>query len=78
LALLEKVKHVHFIGIGGYGMSALALILLKKGYLVSGSDIRDSSLTTSLVEAGAEVVIGHRKENIEVIIPKRRRLPAVG
>jgi UDP-N-acetylmuramate--alanine ligase len=65
LALLEKVKHVHFIGIGGYGMSALALILLKKGYRVSGSDIRDSSLTTSLVEAGAEVVIGHRKENID-------------
>jgi UDP-N-acetylmuramate--alanine ligase len=64
LILLEKAKHVHFIGIGGYGMSALALILLKKGYRVSGSDIRDSSLTASLVEAGAEFVIGHLKENI--------------
>jgi UDP-N-acetylmuramate--alanine ligase len=64
LTLLEQAKQIHFIGIGGYGMSALALILLKKGYRVSGSDIRDSSLTASLVEAGAEVVIGHRKENI--------------
>lgn len=45
-------------------MSALALILLKKGYRVSGSDIHDSSLTASLVKAGAAVVIGHRKENI--------------
>jgi UDP-N-acetylmuramate--alanine ligase len=64
LTLLEQAKQIHFIGIGGYGMSSLALILLKKGYQVSGSAIRDSSLTSSLVEAGAEVVIGHRKENI--------------
>jgi UDP-N-acetylmuramate--alanine ligase len=64
LTLPRRFKQIHFIGIGGYGMSSLALILLKKGYQVSGSDIRDSSLTSSLVEAGAEVVIGHRKENI--------------
>jgi UDP-N-acetylmuramate--alanine ligase len=64
LTLLEQAKQIHFIGIGGYGMSALALILLKKGYRVSGSDIRDSSLTASLVEARAEIVIDHRKENI--------------
>jgi len=64
LTLPDRFKQIHFIGIGGYGMSALALILLKKGYRVSGSDIRDSSLTASLVEAGAKIVIGHLKENI--------------
>jgi UDP-N-acetylmuramate--alanine ligase len=64
LTLPDRFKQIHFIGIGGYGMSALAVILLKKGYRVSGSDIRDSSLTASLVEAGAKIVIGHRKENI--------------
>jgi UDP-N-acetylmuramate--alanine ligase len=64
LTLPGRFKQIHFIGIGGYGMSALALILLKKGYRVSGSDIRDSSLTASLVGAGAEIVTGHRKENI--------------
>jgi UDP-N-acetylmuramate--alanine ligase len=64
LTLLEKVKHVHFIGIGGYGMSALALILLKKGYQVSGSDIRETTLTASLAEAGALIKIGHQDANI--------------
>jgi len=64
LTIPEGTKQVHFIGIGGYGMSALAQILLKKGYRVSGSDIRASALTASLVEAGARVLIGHRRENI--------------
>lgn len=64
MTLPDRFKQIHFIGIGGYGMSALALILLKKNYRISGSDIRDSSLTASLVKAGAEIVIGHRKENI--------------
>ncbi len=55
---------IHFIGIGGYGMSALALILLKKGYLISGSDLKQSSLTENLVKSGAAVYAGHRAENI--------------
>lgn len=62
--LPPTIKHVHFIGIGGYGMSALALILLKKGYRVSGSDIKESALTHALIENGAVVTIGHLPENI--------------
>jgi UDP-N-acetylmuramate--alanine ligase len=62
--LPPKIKQVHFIGIGGYGMSALALILLKKGYFVSGSDIRASALTTLLAKEGAAVTIGHNAANL--------------
>jgi len=64
MSVLNKVKQIHFIGIGGYGMSALAFIMLKKGYRVSGSDIRESALTTSLAEAGVTVRIDHQAENI--------------
>jgi UDP-N-acetylmuramate--alanine ligase len=61
---LANIKEVHFVGIGGYGMSALALILLKQGCSVSGSDIKESPLTTALTEQGATVMIGHRPENL--------------
>jgi UDP-N-acetylmuramate--alanine ligase len=64
LSIPANIKEVHFIGIGGYGMSALALILLKQGYTVSGSDIKESPLTTALTEQGATVMIGHRPENL--------------
>ncbi|MGI6031092.1 MAG: UDP-N-acetylmuramate--L-alanine ligase [Eubacteriales bacterium] len=62
---LTEVRHVHFIGIGGISMSALAFILCNKGYIVSGSDIRESDLTRRLREKGAAVYIGHRPENIQ-------------
>jgi len=45
---LPEVKQVHFIGIGGYGMSALAQVLLQMGYQVTGSDINDSALVRQL------------------------------
>jgi UDP-N-acetylmuramate--alanine ligase len=61
--VLKNLKQIHFIGIGGYGMSDLALVMLKKGYRVSGSDIRASALTTSLADAGAAVTIGHQAQN---------------
>ncbi len=61
---LIKANHVHFIGIGGYGMSALALILLKKDYTVSGSDLKGSPLTESLTTAGATFTIGHSPANL--------------
>ena len=64
MPLPPNIKQVHFVGIGGYGMSALALILLKKGYLVSGSDIKESALTAALAAKGANVTIGHHPENI--------------
>jgi UDP-N-acetylmuramate--alanine ligase len=58
--LLEQVKRVHFIGIGGYGMSALALVLTQMGYEVSGSDLRSSRLTERLSRQGAKINYGHK------------------
>lgn len=55
---------VHFIGIGGINMSALAEICINKGYTVTGSDMQDSHLIEHLRNLGAKINIGHRKENI--------------
>jgi len=57
-------KHVHFIGIGGTGMSAIALVLLQSGYTVSGSDRQISPLAHALQNAGAVVYAGHQPENV--------------
>ncbi len=54
----------HFIAIGGIGQSALAKILLQKGYIVSGSDIADSKYTHELKDLGAKIYIGHSKDNV--------------
>jgi len=61
---LEKLKKVHFIGIGGISMSALAEILITKGILVSGSDTKESELTVRLVSLGAKIIYGQSAENI--------------
>ncbi|MBD1371789.1 UDP-N-acetylmuramate--L-alanine ligase [Hazenella sp. IB182357] len=58
-------KHVHFIGIGGYGMSAIARVLLDLGMKVSGSDVAENVLVQKLMERGAQVTIGHHQSNIE-------------
>ena len=55
----------HFIAIGGVGQSALAKILLQLGYKVSGSDIQDGKYIKLVKDMGAEVYIGHKKENIK-------------
>jgi len=60
-----KVRHIHFIGIGGIGMSGIAELLLNLGYRVSGSDIKDTQVTARIIELGGEVHIGHKRENIE-------------
>lgn len=57
-------KHYYFIGIGGIGMSGLALIALEKGAMVSGSDAASSCITNRLQEKGAKIFIGHKKEQI--------------
>jgi len=62
---MEKNRKVHFIGIGGAGMSAIAVVLLARGVRVSGSDLKESRNTRRLRELGAEIFIGHRPENIE-------------
>lgn len=56
--------NVHFIGIGGINMSALAEICINKGYTVTGSDMQDSYLINHLRALGAKIVIGQKKENI--------------
>jgi UDP-N-acetylmuramate--alanine ligase len=58
------MNRVHLIGIGGSGMSAIARVLLESGFQVSGSDQQPSALTEQLLEAGAQVFIGHRPENV--------------
>ena len=58
------MKHVHFIGIGGTGLSAIARVLLEKGYPVSGSDREASPLFRAVTEAGATTFVGHRGEQV--------------
>jgi UDP-N-acetylmuramate--alanine ligase len=62
---------VHFVGIGGIGMSGIAEVLLNLGYQVSGSDLKESDVTRRLVSLGARIVYGHRAENLhdtEVVV----------
>ena len=61
---LKNFKHVHCIGIGGIGLSAIAEILLSRGYRVSGSDMKESTVTEQLRANGAEVFIGHDAANL--------------
>ncbi len=60
----HAVKHIHFVGIGGSGMSGIAEVLLNLGYTVSGSDAASSSATQRLAGLGARVALGHAAENI--------------
>ncbi|TXF13172.1 UDP-N-acetylmuramate--L-alanine ligase [Pelomicrobium methylotrophicum] len=60
----HKVRHIHFVGIGGAGMSGIAEVLLNLGYKVSGSDIQASPTTDRLAALGARVALGHSAANI--------------
>jgi UDP-N-acetylmuramate--alanine ligase len=59
-----KTTKLHFIGIGGIGMSGIAEVLLDLGYKVSGSDLNNSSVTDNLSNKGAEIFLGHAAENV--------------
>ncbi|AHB75376.1 MULTISPECIES: UDP-N-acetylmuramate--L-alanine ligase [Pandoraea] len=59
------VKHIHFVGIGGSGMSGIAEVLLNLGYQVSGSDLGDNAVTQRLASLGARIARGHAAEHIE-------------
>lgn len=61
---MVQMKHVHCVGIGGIGISAIARVLLERGYRVSGSDLHLSPVAEALAASGAEVTIGHRADNI--------------
>jgi len=60
----HKVKRIHFVGIGGSGMSGIAEVLLNLGYQVSGSDLTANPATERLASLGAKVVLGHKADNI--------------
>ena len=62
--MFAKIQRIHFVGIGGIGMSGIAEVLLNLGYKVSGSDLKASPVTQRLVSLGAVVFEGHRAENI--------------
>ena len=63
--LLGKTKRIHFIGIGGSGMSGIAEVLINQGYEVSGSDMATTSVTNHLEQLGAKIFFNHASENIE-------------
>jgi UDP-N-acetylmuramate--alanine ligase len=60
-----KPQHVHFVGIGGIGMSGIAEVLLSLGYQVSGSDVKLSPITERLSKLGATILLGHEAANVE-------------
>ena len=69
--MFAKIQRIHFVGIGGIGMSGIAEVLLNLGYKVSGSDLKSSAVTQRLASLGATVFEGHRAENIagtEVVV----------
>lgn len=62
---LDGVTRIHLLGIGGIGVSAVARLLVERGYQVSGSDVRESQLTLMMRRLGASVTIGHHASNVE-------------
>jgi UDP-N-acetylmuramate--alanine ligase len=62
---LSRLEHVHFIGIGGSGMSAIAKVMLEMGYRVSGSDIREHEVTKQLQTQGVKFFSSHQAENVK-------------
>ncbi|MGI6731788.1 MAG: UDP-N-acetylmuramate--L-alanine ligase [Anaerovoracaceae bacterium] len=61
---LNDFRHIHCVGIGGIGLSAIAEIFLSRGYRVSGSDMKESEITDRLIEKGASIFLGHRAKNV--------------
>ncbi|OXX73146.1 UDP-N-acetylmuramate--L-alanine ligase [Vibrio sp. V19_P1S1T109] len=63
---MRRVKCIHFVGIGGAGMSGIAEVLLNEGYQITGSDLASNSVTERLASKGAIIYIGHQATNIEL------------
>jgi UDP-N-acetylmuramate--alanine ligase len=61
---MRRIHRIHFVGIGGSGMSGIAEVLLNLGYEVQGSDLKPNPVTERLVQLGARVMIGHAAENV--------------
>ncbi|MCQ1057191.1 UDP-N-acetylmuramate--L-alanine ligase [Photobacterium sp. DNB23_23_1] len=62
---MRRVERIHFVGIGGAGMSGIAEVLVNEGYHVSGSDLAPNAVTNRLAEKGAEIFFGHAATNVE-------------
>jgi UDP-N-acetylmuramate--alanine ligase len=62
--MYKKIRRIHFVGIGGIGMSGIAEVLHNLGYAISGSDSRESETTRRLASLGIRVAVGHRSENV--------------
>ena len=63
--MLKGLQNIHFIGIGGAGMSAIAHVLLKRGYQVSGSDLNAGHMGAKLAQEGALVYMGHAECQVD-------------
>ncbi|MBM3791506.1 MAG: UDP-N-acetylmuramate--L-alanine ligase, partial [Acidobacteria bacterium] len=63
--MFRKIQHIHFVGIGGIGMSGIAELLLNLGYKVSGSDLKPSAITRRLAGLGGIIREGHTPENVQ-------------
>lgn len=62
---MRRIRRIHFVGIGGAGMSGIAEVLANQGYSISGSDLKESAVTLRLQKMGAKVFIGHKVEQVE-------------
>lgn len=63
--MFRKAERIHFVGIGGIGMSGIAEVLLNLGYAISGSDLVDSEITRRLARLGVRHFTGHRAQNVD-------------
>ncbi len=61
---MHRVRHIHFVGIGGAGMGGIAEVLANEGYEISGSDLLPNTVTEQLIELGAKIYFNHRPENV--------------
>ncbi|HJW08075.1 MAG TPA: Mur ligase domain-containing protein, partial [Holophagaceae bacterium] len=69
--MFGKIQRIHFVGIGGIGMSGIAEVLVNLGFKVSGSDLKDSAVTERLRSLGVQVHLGHEAkciENAQVVV----------
>ncbi|PVV27536.1 MAG: UDP-N-acetylmuramate--L-alanine ligase, partial [gamma proteobacterium symbiont of Ctena orbiculata] len=64
---MGRMRRIHFVGIGGAGMSGIAEVMINLGYQVTGSDQRESTVTSRLTKLGAEVMFGHKGEHVEAV-----------
>lgn len=61
---MKRVRHIHFVGIGGAGMGGIAEVLANEGYEISGSDLAPNAVTKQLTNTGATIYFNHRPENV--------------